>query len=52
VTAAFRAWLDKRFFRLAAVPGFVLLVAVTGVPLVIAVVLSFTFVVPGTFSLR
>ena len=52
MTAAFRAWLDKRFFRLAAVPGFVLLVAVTGVPLVIAVVLSFTFVVPGTFSLR
>jgi multiple sugar transport system permease protein len=52
VTAALRAWLDKRFFRLAAVPGFVLLVAVTGVPLVIAVVLSFTFVVPGTFSVR
>lgn len=50
--AALRAWLDKRFFGLAAAPGFILLVAVTGLPLVIAVALSFTFVVPGTFSLR
>jgi multiple sugar transport system permease protein len=45
-----RAWLDRRFFPLAAAPGFLLLVVVTGVPLVAAVFLSFTFVVPGTFS--
>ncbi len=52
VKGALRAWLDKRFFGLAAAPGFILLVAVTGVPLVIAVTLSFTFIVPGTFSVR
>jgi multiple sugar transport system permease protein len=52
VKGALRAWLDKRFFGLAAAPGFILLVAVTGVPLVIAVTLSFTVIVPGTFSVR
>ena len=46
----FRTWFDRRFFPLAAAPGFFLLVVVTGVPLIAAVFLSFTFVVPGTFS--
>ncbi|MCU1495651.1 MAG: transporter permease [Acidimicrobiaceae bacterium] len=45
-----RSWCDRRFFALAAVPGFLLLIAVIGVPLVAAIFLSFTYVVPGTFS--
>jgi ABC-type sugar transport system permease subunit len=52
MTAALRAWLDKRFFGLAAAPGFILLLAVTGVPLAAAVLLSFTYVVPGTSSVH
>lgn len=45
-----RSWLDRRFFALAALPGFLVLIAVTGVPLAAAVVFSFSYNKPGTFS--
>ncbi|MCU1489061.1 MAG: binding-protein-dependent transport system inner rane component, partial [Acidimicrobiaceae bacterium] len=44
-----RNWVDRRFLSLAAIPGFALLAVVSGVPMLAAVFLSFTVVVPGTF---
>jgi multiple sugar transport system permease protein len=45
-----RTWLDRNFFSLAASPGFVLLVVITGVPLAAAIFLSFTTFNPASFS--
>jgi ABC-type Fe3+ transport system permease subunit len=42
VLARIRRWLDRRFFVLAPLPGFVLVAAVTLVPIVLGIYLSFT----------
>ena len=47
-----RKWADRRFFVLAAFPGFSLLVAVTLFPILLSIWLSFTDYTPVSPSLR